>query len=245
MKQHLEISEVMRLAEKPDLKLFTLRDSKLFHVRTSQADPPGLRFDRYVTNTYDTIKLSEVAEGVASFNKLDAHEKTKPSRYAGKHRSASYLAAFLIHCASAQPKALPSNERNIPEASGQGYGLTPAQRKAVEDRGMECASDHYREFGWTVESRGKPFDLLCTKPTGEMHYVEVKASTGRLAEILVTNGEINFACTHPGKVDLFLLENVRLKGNRASGGVPSAFLWKCDRSRATPTHCRYRLDRKK
>lgn len=233
----------MRIAaERDDLKLFTLRDEKLFYVRTSQAEPAGLRFDRYVTDTYDTIKRSDVEAGVAAYNQLTPTERLKASNYAGNHHAASYLGAFLVYCAQDRPaNELPSNERDLPESSGQGYGLTPKQRKAVEDRGMECASEYYVGLGWSVAPRGKPFDLLCTKATGEHLYVEVKASTQQLEEILVTNGEVKFACANPDHVDLFLLENVQLRGNKASGGKFRAFRWRCDPARITPTHCRYRL----
>jgi len=246
MKESITVEEVMEVAAtNSDLQLFTLSQGKLFHVRVSQADPPGLRFDHYTTGTYVTIKRDEVQDGVATFNRLDPIERSTPSRYQGKHFAASYLAAFLNYCAGSEPQTLPSNENNLPETSGQGYGLTPTERKAVENWGMECASAHYCALGWTVERRGKPFDLLLTKTTGETRYVEVKASTGELSEILVTHGEINFACENPGKVELFLLENVQLNGKRASGGAKEALPWACDRTRAVPTHYRYRLDRTK
>lgn len=98
-------------------------------------------------------------------------------------------------------------------------------------------------LGWVVESRGKPFDLFCRRPSGEELYVEVKASTGRLEEILVTIGEINFACSNRDSVDLFLLENVKLVSNRASGGEASVAKWNCARNKAIPTHFRYPVQR--
>jgi len=240
----LTTDEVMRIAEmRPNLPLFTLADAKLFHVRVSNARPPWLRFDRYATDHYDTIKRADVEAGVAVFNRLAGQDRMIASRYKGDHRAASYLAAFLVYCAK-RPTAIsgPENEESAPEFSGQGIGLTPAQRKAVEDWGMERAGAHYAAAGWAVAIRGKPFDLLCTnEETGERRYVEVKASTGALNEILVTAGEIRFACKNWRMVDLFLLEHVELRGNRASGGTHRVGLWNCDEDRAKATHYRYRI----
>lgn len=244
LKTHLNIDEVMGIAAaKPDLELLTLTSNSVFNVRESQADPPGLRFDRYATGTYDTIKRVDVAAGVVVFNRLPREERALSSRYAGNHHAASYLAAFLNYCANVPKTALSSDERDLPRFGGQGFGLTAQQRKAVEVWGLERASAYYRDKGWTVEVRGKPFDLLCTKATGEKRYVEVKASTGRLEKIIVTHGEIEFACGNPGLIDLFLLENVIVRGNRASVGDESMIPWNCDRRRAVPTHYRYCLDR--
>lgn len=228
-------------ADQPDLKLLTLSSNSVFHVRVSKADPPGLRFDRYATNTYDTIKRTDVTAGVAIFNKLPPDERNQASRYAGNHRAASYLAAFLNHCANALAPTLSSTEKELPWFGGQGFGLTSKQRKAVEALGMEQAAAHYRAHGWTVDPRGKRFDLLLTKPSGEKRFVEVKASTGKLETIIVTQGEVTFACENPNLIDLFLLEGVTVTGNRASGGKARFMPWNCSRDRATPTHYRYRL----
>lgn len=244
VKTKLTTDKVMRIAAKnPDLELLTLTSNSVFNVRESLADPPGLRFDRYATDTYDTIKRVDVAAGVAIFNGLPVDEREVSSRYAGDHRAASYLAAFLNYCAKKPDAPQPSEVKDSPRTGGQGFGLTPKERKAVEAWGMERAAARYRSEHWTVEVRGKPFDLLCTKATGEKRYVEVKASTGRLNEIIVTAGEIDFACENPGMIDLFLLEDVALAGSRATGGMERVTPWDCDRSRALPTHFRYPVER--
>ncbi len=83
--------------------------------------------------------------------------------------------------------------------TGQGRGLTPGQRKAVEDFAMARAIEHFQQHHDTVEDvHGRePFDLLCSNRGGRSALrVEVKGTTGDARTILVTAGEVSSARAH-------------------------------------------------
>jgi hypothetical protein len=123
----------------------------------------------------------------------------------------------------------------IPKAGrvsrGQGIGLTQAEKKAVEDRAVTVAKAHYEAAGWTVELRGKPYDLHCTKPSGELR-VEVKGTTGRGETIRLTRGEVEHARNKFPAVALFIVCKIKLdRGSRpvATGGQPGILdPWRID-----------------
>src|SRR5262249_46103707 len=78
---------------------------------------------------------------------------------------------------------------------GQGFLADPLVRKAVEQRAMALAKEHYaRLFRQVVDtSANQPFDLRCLNGSGPEVRVEVKGGTGNLEEINVTAGEVNNA----------------------------------------------------
>ena len=73
---------------------------------------------------------------------------------------------------------------------GQGTGLTPSERRAVELRAMDVVSDHLRNDGYSVEdtSKNKSYDFLATKGQ-EAIVVEVKGTTASLGSVIVTAAE--------------------------------------------------------
>jgi hypothetical protein len=83
--------------------------------------------------------------------------------------------------------------------TGQGRGLTPEQRKTVEDFAMARAIEHFQQLYDTVEDvhDREPFDLLCSNRGGRSALrVEVKGTTGDARTILVTAGEVISARAH-------------------------------------------------
>ena len=48
---------------------------------------------------------------------------------------------------------------------GQGFGLTPAERRAVELHAMAMAKTHLQDLHWRVRdvSSNRPYDFACTK----------------------------------------------------------------------------------
>jgi hypothetical protein len=102
-------------------------------------------------------------------------------------------------------------------ATRQGFNLSPAIRKAVEDHAMRLARRHFKSKGFTVVTRGKPFDLLCTR-TRERLYVEVKGTQGSGAEILLTRGEVKFHRDNPGKMALYIVAEIQVSANGTAQG---------------------------
>ncbi len=107
---------------------------------------------------------------------------------------------------------------------GQGFGLSPAQRRAVERRAMELASAHYAAQDYAVKdvSARESYDLRCTRG-GETLHVEVKGTTGNGWTFLITRNEHDLARElHPSNA-LVLVRGIGLSARPdgstiASGG---------------------------
>lgn len=106
--------------------------------------------------------------------------------------------------------------------SGQGRGLTPAERTAVERYAEDCAIREFEKEGFKVTKKGKPYDLLCTRP-GRTLYVEVKGTTTRGEKVILTKNEVAFAREHGPDMVLYIRSDVELTGRKgnpsASGGA--------------------------
>jgi hypothetical protein len=109
---------------------------------------------------------------------------------------------------------------------GQGFISDPAARRAVEERAMRLAEEHYRRTFSTVENTASnhPFDLCCRRGPLEVR-VEVKGSTGVAHDVRLTAGEVSNAREGVGwRTDLFLVSQIRVTktagGPVATGGTP-------------------------
>lgn len=74
---------------------------------------------------------------------------------------------------------------------GQGYGLTQAERQAIERRAMDVAGRHLESLGFEVQdvSGNESFDLRARAQDEEL-IVEVKGTTGSCEAILLTASEV-------------------------------------------------------
>jgi hypothetical protein len=95
-------------------------------------------------------------------------------------------------------------------SGGQGFGLTAAERRAVEQHAMALAEDHYGRT-WVVEnvSKWECFDLRCRQEGKELH-VEVKGTTGAMRAFLLTRDEVAHARSFV-PVALFLVSEITLR----------------------------------
>ncbi len=133
-------------------------------------------------------------------------------------------------------------ERAGKRPTGQGFHAAPEVRRAVERRAMALAERHYADEGWAVEdvSASRPYDLHCTRPTGEELRVEVKGTTSDGAQILLTPNEVDHARRHHPHVALFIaagirVEDVQGEAPRAGGGeVKIIHPWQVADDRLTP-----------
>ncbi|MFB8038780.1 DUF3883 domain-containing protein [Streptomyces sp. NPDC056004] len=104
---------------------------------------------------------------------------------------------------------------------GAGWMSDPKKRKAVEKHAEDWAVRLYEEDGWEVERIGKPYDLRCTRKTGEERRVEVKGTTGAPTSVELTINEIAHARDPENTVDLFVVSDIKVTPDyAASGGVP-------------------------
>lgn len=75
--------------------------------------------------------------------------------------------------------------------SGQGFRVGSAERRAVEAAAMDVARSWLESRGWSVidRSASAPFDFECTREE-ERLYVEVKGTTSRGEQIVLTRNEV-------------------------------------------------------
>jgi hypothetical protein len=107
-------------------------------------------------------------------------------------------------------------------ARGRGYSsrLSPAERKAIELRGMDLAIAHFESLGFDVDdvSSNQSYDLRCT--SDETHIdVEVKGTTTSGEVVLLTANEVQHALSSYPNTALAIVQGIVLD---RSGATPSA-----------------------
>ncbi len=108
-------------------------------------------------------------------------------------------------------------------ASGQGFLMSPRIRKAIELHAVTIAKQHYESEGYSVEIKGKPYDLFCACGKRGTLYVEVKGTRGSGLEVLLTPNEVTHARKHKDQMALFVVSGIGVSADEtdapsASGG---------------------------
>jgi len=95
---------------------------------------------------------------------------------------------------------------------GQGFIGDSVTRKAVEDRAMDMAKEHYDKLFKVVEdvSKSRPCDLVFRGGETEVR-VEVKDTTGDGKVIRLTVGEIKNSRGPGWRTDLFIVRGIRVE----------------------------------
>jgi hypothetical protein len=126
---------------------------------------------------------------------------------------------------------------DVRQLHGQGFQVNPKARRAIEDFAVQRAKRYYEAQGYSVDVRGKPYDLLCSKGNTLLH-VEVKGTTTSGEEILLTPNEVVFADEHSSSMALFVVSDLRVsQGDQpiVSGGTEIEIRpWMIERGRLTP-----------
>ncbi|WP_405586163.1 MrcB family domain-containing protein [Streptomyces sp. NBC_01190] len=91
-----------------------------------------------------------------------------------------------------QSAATTANRRSA-RKGGQGFLLTAAERRAIEQRSVLLATEHFEALGWTVQDVGasKPYDLHLTRANEKLH-VEVKGTTSDGSQVILTRAEVEW-----------------------------------------------------
>lgn len=97
---------------------------------------------------------------------------------------------------------------------GQGFLVSQAVRKLVEEYAVAWAIRHYEAQGWTVQDVGstESFDLRCTREDAKERHVEVKGTTGIGETVILTRNEVAHAREWHPNVDLFVVTEIRVEG---------------------------------
>lgn len=134
-------------------------------------------------------------------------------------------------------------------SKGQGYGLTGAERLAVELRAMDITEEWLRSEGYKTKNTAtkKPYDFEATKEN-EILYVEVKGTTSDTADAIgMTHGEVALHRQKKGHTALMLVTEIRLDKKQnpplASGGALEPLIrWDIDEWLIKPTAFRVSRD---
>jgi ATP-dependent phosphoenolpyruvate carboxykinase len=129
--------------------------------------------------------------------------------------------------------------------TGQAIGLSPRERRLVEDRAMHVASEWLTEngFEWRDVHKKKPYDFEASK-SGDQYIVEVKGTTGAPSSVILTKNEVQ---VHREQFPLNMLLVVHgielsLDRQRAGGGLLHPLNpWEIADSRLEPLSFRYAL----
>ena len=104
--------------------------------------------------------------------------------------------------------------------SSAGFETDSAIRKAIEIHSVRRATSYFKRQKYTVEPKGKPYDLLCVKG-GTKKYVEVKGTRTDGSAVALTRNEVNFLRENAASSVMFVLHSVKIKPGKkpkASGG---------------------------
>jgi len=133
---------------------------------------------------------------------------------------------------------------------GQGRGLTVAERKQVEQRAMQLASEHLVGLGYECVdmSATESFDLLA-KRSGQVVKIEVKGTTSDFCDsVLMTRNEVELHQREKGTTGLFIVKGIQLVSeadvvSAIGGELEALMLWDIDEWAADPIA--FQMTRKK
>lgn len=142
----------------------------------------------------------------------------------------------------------PPSRGPTPGVEGQGFGLSQAERKAVELHAMQMARTLYECRGWKVvdKSSSHPFDLLAIKEK-QKRFIEVKGTTGGGYSIILTHGEVAHVRNNKKNSALVIVSGIVLSAEdgslSASGGTVSTHEdpWTIDGTGLKATQYRYEV----
>ena len=135
--------------------------------------------------------------------------------------------------------------------SGQGFGLSPAERRVVEMHAMRLARDYLHKLQWHVRdvSAKKPYDFECTRGSEEI-IVEVKGTTSTGEQIVLTRNEVAaHRARHPNNA-LIIVHSIDLQrllpGNPKADGGELLMLspWEVQENQLRPLAFQYTVHRK-
>jgi hypothetical protein len=131
------------------------------------------------------------------------------------------------------------------QAKSQGFLLDSTLRKILERYAMDTAKQHFSTQGYKWEDCSKTcsYDLRCSRGQ-EVLYVEVKGTQTDGSEIILTQGEVEFALGHKGQMVLFVLHSIHVVQGR-NGVVPGGGVrhlvqpWDVDDGKLMPVSFKY------
>jgi len=177
------------------------------------------------------VEVRTFVAAIKDFTRLNAPPSVKAVKMCAESRDGSSSQLSMLRLDPAKIQTLfegidpsPSFRSATSGTSGQGFGLSQAERRAVELRAMQVARALYEGTGWDVidKSSSQPFDLLATKGSSK-RFIEVKGTTGEGLSVILTQGEVNHVRSNGASSALVIVSGIVLeKSNghwQAQGGT--------------------------
>lgn len=177
------------------------------------------------------VEVRSFVAAIKDFTRLNAPPSVKAVKMCAESGDGSSSQLSMLRLDPVKTQTLfegidpsPSSRSSIAGTSGQGFGLSQAERRAVELRAMQVARALYEGAGWDVidKSSSKPFDLLATKG-GSKRFIEVKGTTGEGLSVILTHGEVNHVRSNGKSSALVIVSGIVLEKNngkwQANGGT--------------------------
>jgi hypothetical protein len=154
---------------------------------------------------------------------IGVYERSIPHAKTELKRLTARISDFWTHVMSAVRSVDGGDEQNDLEKAmkGQGFGGSPADRRAIENCAVAAARRHFEGKGFQFQKsfRTGPYDLEFTKGKTILH-VEVKGTTADGRSVILTRGEVDYHRNRPKSSSaLFVLHSIKLMNGRASGGL--------------------------
>jgi ribosomal protein L37AE/L43A len=130
---------------------------------------------------------------------------------------------------------------------GQGFGLSHAERRAVELRAMQLARELFEREGYEVDDRSAshPYDLLATR-NAENRFIEVKGTTGEGRSVILTHGEVSHIRSNSDNSVIVIVSGINLiekdgEWVGTEGVYHRIDPWNMNDADLTPTQYRYEI----
>ena len=204
-------------------------DGKWYHALTNF---PGALFD---ANGYVLFKTRRDYESCHNLQiRQDVHVPNGIASIPG------YVAVVMAQIADATdlPGALTEAAELTIEARA-GFRLSAAERRMIESYAVERAIAYFTRQGYSVTnvSSAKCYDLSCWKNESEL-CVEVKGTTTRGSQIVLTRNEVNLQATRA----LFIVHSIQFVTRQPSGGIEKVIVpWLPEDHRLTVINWMYEV----
>jgi hypothetical protein len=201
------------------------------------------------------VEVRSFVAAIKDFTRLNAPPSVKAVKMCAESGDGSSSQLSMLRLDPVKIQTLfegidpsPSSRSPTTGTSGQGFGLSQAERRAVELRAMQVARALYEGAGWDVidKSSSQPFDLLATKGGGK-RFIEVKGTTGEGLSVILTHGEVNHVRSNGRSSALVLVSGIVLeKSNgkwQAHGGTVTTHEdpWSLVEANLNATQYRYEI----
>lgn len=201
------------------------------------------------------VEVHSFVAAIQDFTRLNAPPSVKAVKMCAEGGDGSSSQLSMLRLDPVKIRTLfeaidpsPSSRSSAAGNGGQGFGLSQAERRAVELRAMQVVRELYEGNGWDVidKSQSQPFDLFATKGSSK-RFIEVKGTTGEGLSIILTHGEVSHVRSNGASSALVIVSGIVLEKSdgklQAKGGIVTTHEdpWTLIETRLSASQFRYEI----